>query len=195
MNAIFEITWYGRGGQGVITAGKLLAEAAMEAGFYFQAAPEYGPERAGAPIKAYTRISDRPIWLHSSVEEPDAVVVLDPTLMSTVDITAGLKPGGTAIINSPKAPSWVRQRLGMEFARIVTVAATRIAIDELGRDITNTPLLGALVAATGILDVGDVIAQTRARFRKKMSVTMVDANLRAICRGAREIQDEGAETG
>src|SRR5512135_2894385 len=157
MPKLTEITWYGRGGQGVVTAGKVLAETAMEAGRYFQSAPEYGPERAGAPIKAYTRLSDMPISLHSSIEEPDVVVVLDPTVIGAVDVTAGLKTEGTIIVNTPRTPAEMRKQLKIQSARVVTVDATRIAIDEIGRDITNTPLLGAFAAATGIFTVDEIV--------------------------------------
>ncbi|MEJ2555276.1 MAG: 2-oxoacid:acceptor oxidoreductase family protein [Anaerolineae bacterium] len=189
MSKLTEITWYGRGGQGVVTAGKLLAETALEAGRYFQSAPEYGPERAGAPIKAYTRLSDEPISLHSNIEEPDVVVVLDATVIGPVDVTAGLKPGGVIIINTPKSPAHMRQQLKIESGRVVTIDATRIAIDEIGRDITNTPLLGAFAAVTGIFAVGEIMDQTRARFGKKLAPAVVEANLRAIERAAKEVQE------
>jgi pyruvate ferredoxin oxidoreductase gamma subunit len=184
-----EITWYGRGGQGVVTAGKVLAETALEAGYYFQAAPEYGPERAGAPIRAYTRLSDEPISLHSSIEEPDIVVVLDSTVIGPVDVTAGLKPDGLIIINTPKAADDMRQQLGFEDGRVVTIDATRIAIDEIGRDITNTPLLGAFAEATGIFTVQEIVEQTRARFGKKLAPVVIEANVRAIERAAKGIQE------
>jgi pyruvate ferredoxin oxidoreductase gamma subunit len=189
MSKLTEITWYGRGGQGVVTAGKVLAETAMEAGRYFQSAPEYGPERAGAPIKAYTRLSDEPISLHSSIEEPDVVVVLDPTVIGAVDVTAGLKPEGVIIVNTPKSPADMRAQLKLASGRVATIDATRIAIDEIGRDITNTPLLGAFAAVTGIFGVQEIVEQTRARFGKKLAPAVVDANVRAIERAAREIQE------
>jgi pyruvate ferredoxin oxidoreductase gamma subunit len=190
MGKLTEITWYGRGGQGVVTAGKVLAETAMEAGRYFQSAPEYGPERAGAPIKAYTRLSDEPISLHSNIEEPDVVVVLDATLIGSVDVTAGLKPGGVIIINTPKPPEDVRRQLKVESGRVVTIDATRIAIDEIGRDITNTPLLGAFAAVTGIFAVDEIVEQIRSRFGKKLARSLVEANVRAVQRAAREVQED-----
>jgi pyruvate ferredoxin oxidoreductase gamma subunit len=184
-----EITWYGRGGQGVVTAGKVLAQTALEAGLFFQAAPEYGPERAGAPIRAYTRLSDEPISLHSSIEEPDIVVVLDPTVIGPVDVTEGLKDDGLIIVNTPKAPGEMRQQLALEGGRVATIDATRVAIDEIGRDITNTPLLGAFAAATGIFSVGEIAQQTRARFAKSLAPAVVEANVRAIERAANDIQE------
>jgi pyruvate ferredoxin oxidoreductase gamma subunit len=171
-----------------VTAGKVLAETALEAGRYFQSAPEYGPERAGAPIRAYTRLSDEPISLHSNIEEPDIVVVLDPTVIGPVDVTAGLKPDGIIIVNTPKPPDEMRRQLKRDTGRVVTIDATRIAIDEIGRDITNTPLLGAFAAVTGIFTVEEIVDQTRHRFGKKLAPKVVDANIRAIKRAAQEIQ-------
>jgi pyruvate ferredoxin oxidoreductase gamma subunit len=188
MSKLTEITWYGRGGQGVVTAGKVLAETALEAGHYFQAAPEYGPERAGAPVRAYTRLSDAPISLHSPIEEPDVVVVLDPTVIGPVDVTEGLKTEGVIIINTPQEPGEMRQQLNLGAGRVATIDATRIAIDEIGRDITNTPLLGAFAAVTSIFTVDEIVEQTRARFGKKLAQAVVDANVRAIERAAKEVK-------
>lgn len=188
MAQLTEITWYGRGGQGVVTASKVLAETALEAGRYFQASPEYGPERAGAPIKAYNRLSDQPIDLHSDIEEPDIVVVLDPTVIGPVDVTAGLKPGGIIIVNTPASPEEMRGRLGLASGRVATVDASHIAISEIGRDITNTPLLGAFAAVTGIFTLGEIVEQTEARFSKKLSPAVVAANVRAVKRAAAEVK-------
>jgi pyruvate ferredoxin oxidoreductase gamma subunit len=186
MAKLTEIIWYGRGGQGVVTAGKVLAETALDAGRYFQSSPEYGPERAGAPIRAYTRLSDEPILLHSSIEEPDVVVVLDPTVIGPVDVTAGLKNDGVIIVNTPQSPSAMRRQLKLQSGRVVTIDATRIAIDEIGRDITNTPLLGAFASVTGTFPVQEIVEQTRHRFSKKLAPSVVEANVRAIERAARE---------
>jgi pyruvate ferredoxin oxidoreductase gamma subunit len=188
MDTITEITWHGRGGQGVVTAGKVLAETALEARRYFQSAPEYGPERAGAPIRAYTRLSDAPISLHTSIEEPDIVVVVDPTVIGPVDVTRGLKPDGLIIVNTSQSPDKMRQHLRLESGRVATIDATRIAIDEIGRDITNTPLLGAFAAVTGIFSVDEVVEQARYRFGKRLSPTVVEANVRAIERAAKEVR-------
>jgi pyruvate ferredoxin oxidoreductase gamma subunit len=161
----------------------------MEAGHYFQSAPEYGPERAGAPIKAYTRLSDEPISLHSNIDKPGIVVVLDPTVIGPVDVTSGLDPAGLIIVNTPKPPDEIRQQLKLKSGRVVTIDATRIAMDEIGRDITNTPLLGAFAAATGIFSVNEIVEQTRSRFGKKLAPRIVEANVRAIERAAREIRE------
>ncbi len=192
MDKLTEIVWYGRGGQGVVTAGKVLAETALEAGRHFQAAPEYGPERAGAPIKAYTRLSSKPISLHSPIEEPDIAVVLDPTVIGTVDVTAGLRPQGVIIVNTPQSPREMRRQLGLASGCVATVDATRIAREEIGRPIPNTPLLGALAAVAGLFGVSEITQSLRARLGAKLAERVVEANVRAVERAAREVQvDQG----
>ena len=184
-----EIRWHGRGGQGVVTAGKLLAETALEAGQYFQAFPDYGPERSGAPIRAFTRLSDKPITLHSQIEEPDVVIVLDRTLLGNVPVTSGLKPNGILLVNTPESPEAVRARLKYAEGRVVTVDASRIALDEFGKEITNTPMLGALARATGLFSVEEITVQTRQRFAKKFTPEVVEANVRAVERAAGEVRE------
>ncbi|MBI3359716.1 MAG: 2-oxoacid:acceptor oxidoreductase family protein [Chloroflexi bacterium] len=184
-----EIRWHGRGGQGVVTAGKLLAESALEAGQYFQAFPDYGPERSGAPIRAFTRLSDGPITLHNQIEEPDVVIVLDPTLLGNVPVTSGLKPDGVLLVNTSESPEAIRARLKYAEGRVVTVDASRIAIDELGKEITNTPMLGAFARATGLFAVAEIVAQTRQRFAKKFAPELVEANVRAVERAAKELRE------
>lgn len=190
MSKLVEVRWHGRGGQGTVTAGKVLAEAALDAGLYFQAFPEYGPERMGAPIQAFTRISDHPVDLHCQIEEPDVVVVLDPTLLGTVKVTEGLKPNGILLVNTGASPAEIRERLNLRTGRVFTVDASRIAIETLGRAITNTPMLGALVKATGLLEVEAIVEQTRQRFvQKHMKADIVEANVAAIRRAAEEVKE------
>lgn len=189
MQKMTEIRWHGRGGQGAVTAGKVLAETAMEAGQYFQAFPDYGPERMGAPIRAFTRISDQPIRTHCQIEEPDVVIVLDPTILGTVDVIQGLKEDGVLIVNTPKTPAEMRKQLELKGRRLFTVNASHIAIEELGRDITNTPILGAFARATGIFRVEELMERTRKRFGKKFSTQITEANVRAIERASREVQE------
>ncbi|MDH7487970.1 MAG: 2-oxoacid:acceptor oxidoreductase family protein [Anaerolineae bacterium] len=190
MSKLVEVRWHGRGGQGAVTAGKVLAEAALDAGLYFQAFPEYGPERMGAPIQAFTRISDHPVDLHCQIEEPDVVVVLDPTLLGTVNVTEGLKPDGILLVNTSASPAEIREQLNLRTGRVFTVDASRIAIETLGREITNTPMLGALVKATGLFDVEAIVEQTRQRFTKKhMKADIVEANIAAIRRAAEEVKE------
>jgi pyruvate ferredoxin oxidoreductase gamma subunit len=185
-----EIRWHGRGGQGVVTAGKLLADTALDAGQYFQAFPDYGPERMGAPIRAFTRLSDSPITIHSQIEAPDVVLVLDPTIIGPVDVAEGLKPGGIIIINTAESPQKMRKKLNLtKDSRLFTVNASHIAIEEMGREITNTPMIGAFAAVTKIFSVKDLVEQTRAKFAGKLSTEMVEANVRAIERASKEVQE------
>jgi len=188
MEELIEIRWHGRGGQGVVTAGKLLAETALGSGLYFQAFPDYGPERMGAPIRAFTRLSPHPITIHAQIEQPDVVLVLDPTLLSTVAVTEGLKDGGTLVVNTAMSPAEVRQATGFHTGQAFTVDASHIAIEEMGRDITNTPMLGAFARATGIFDMEALAGQLRAWFGKKISASAVEANVRAMRRAAQELQ-------
>jgi len=188
MAELIEIRWHGRGGQGVVTAGKLLAEAALGTGQYFQAFPDYGPERMGAPIRAYTRLSNKPITIHSQVEEPDVVLVLDPTLLKTVPVAEGLKESGTLMVNTAMSPEAVRQATRFETGAVYTVDASHIAIEEMGREITNTPMLGAFARATGLFTVEDLAEQLRAWFKGKLSARAVDDNVRAMERAANEVQ-------
>jgi len=188
MDELIEIRWHGRGGQGVVTAGKLLAETALGTGRYFQAFPDYGPERMGAPIRAFTRLSPRPITIHSQIEEPDVVLVLDPTLLGTVAVAEGLKEEGILVVNTPMGPTEVRQVTGFHTGQAFTVDASHIAIEEMGRDVTNTPKLGAFARATGIFDMEELAAQLRAWFGHKISASAVEANVRAMRRAAAEVQ-------
>ena len=188
MAELTEIRWHGRGGQGVVTAGKLLAETALGTGQHFQAFPDYGPERMGAPIRAYTRLSSGPITIHSQIDEPNVVLVLDPTLLATVAVTEGLKDNGTLVVNTPVSPAEVREATGFQTGKVFTVDASHIAIDEMGREITNTPMLGAFARATGIFDIDNLAEELRAWFGKKISPDLVEANVRAMQRAAREIQ-------
>jgi pyruvate ferredoxin oxidoreductase gamma subunit len=172
----------------VVTAGKLLAETALGTGLYFQAFPDYGPERMGAPIRAFTRLSTKPITIHAQIEQPDVVLVLDPTLLGTVPVTEGLKDGGILVVNTAMSPVQVRQVTGFSCGAAFTVNASHIAIEELGRDITNTPMLGAFAKATGLFDIDHLATQLRAWFGTKIAAGAVEANVRAMHRAAEEVQ-------
>jgi pyruvate ferredoxin oxidoreductase gamma subunit len=188
MKGLVEIRWHGRGGQGVVTASKLVAETALESGRYFQAFPDYGPERMGAPIRAFTRLSSNPIRIHSQVEEPDIVVVLDGTLAGSVAITEGLKQDGILLVNTAMAPDDVREMTGFETGEAFVVNASHIAIEEIGREITNTPMLGAFARATGLFDLDDMADEIRAWFGTKLSGEAIEGNVRAMRRAAEELQ-------
>jgi pyruvate ferredoxin oxidoreductase gamma subunit len=189
MAELTEIRWHGRGGQGVVTAGELLAETALESGKYFQAFPDYGPERMGAPIRAFTRLSDEPITIHSQIEEPDVVLVLDPTLLGAVQVAEGLKQDGILLVNTTLSPAEVREATGFEAGRVFTVDASHIAIEEMGREITNTPMIGAFARATGTFEIEQLADELRAWFGKKLSPELVEANVRALKRAAEEVEE------
>jgi pyruvate ferredoxin oxidoreductase gamma subunit len=189
VDELVEIRWHGRGGQGVVTAGKLLAEMALTNDWYFQAFPDYGPERMGAPIRAFTRLSSQPIRIHSQIENPNVVVVLDPTLLGTVNVAEGLDEAGSLIVNTPMPPGEAREAAGYGSGKVFTVDASHIAIEEVGREITNTPMLGAFAQATGLFGVQQVAGQLRAWFGKKLSPQAIEANVRAMQRAAEEIRE------
>jgi pyruvate ferredoxin oxidoreductase gamma subunit len=188
MAELIEIRWHGRGGQGVVTAGKLLAETAMGTGQYFQAFPDYGPERMGAPIRAFTRLSSKPITIHSQIGEPDVVLVLDPTLLGTVPVAEGLREDGILLVNTSMSPGEVRKITGFHTGKAFTVDASHIAIEEMGREITNTPMLGAFARATGLFNIEELAEQLRAWFGKKISAEAIESNVRAMRRAADEVQ-------
>ena len=172
----------------MVTAGKLLAETAMGTGQYFQAFPDYGPERMGAPIRAFTRLSTNPITIHSQIEEPDVVLVLDPTLLGTVPVAEGLKEDGMLLVNTSMSPAEVREATGFKTGKAFTVDASHIAIEEMGREITNTPMLGAFARATGLFDIDDLAEQLKAWFGKKITAQAVEANVKALRRAAEQVQ-------
>ncbi len=183
-----EIRWHGRAGQGVITAAKMLAEALMEAGKHIQAFPEYGPERSGAPMKAFNRISERPIHIHSGVLFPDVVAVVDPTLIGIKDLVEGIKEDTVFIINSPDESEKIKKRMKVNSNPVYTVDATRIALECFGKNIPNTPLLGAVVKVTGLVSISDINEQLRKTLSKKFSEKIVESNIKALIRGAEEVK-------
>ena len=187
MEEITEIRWHARGGQGAKTAATLLAEAAIHEGKYSQGFPEYGPERMGAPMRGYTRIAGVPIRRHCSIEEPDVVVVLDETLLEGGDVCDGLSESGSVIVNSKRAPEDVCRAAGAGKRDVWIVDATGISLEELKRDIPNTPMIGALLKATGILKLETVLADMEKKFSKKFKKSIVDSNLSAIKRAYEEV--------
>ncbi len=166
---LIEVRWHGRGGQGAWTASELLAKAAIHEGKYIQSFPEFGPERMGAPVRAFTRISDKPIRLHCSVYSPDVVVVLDPTLMATVPVTEGLKQNGAVVVNTGEEPARMKEKLKIANGTVWTVPATEIAIKILGRPITNTAMLGAVARATNIVSMESIEKAVKERFPAQLA--------------------------
>lgn len=187
MKEITEIRWHGRGGQGAKTAAQFLAEAALDSGKFIQAFPEYGPERAGAPIRSYTRISDNRINIHSSVTNPDAVVVIDPTLL-TPQVLEGIPDNGILVVNSPGSPAEIRKKLGFESGKVATVDATKIALETVKIPMPNTPMLGALVKVMPIVTLGSVEEKIRGKFLKKIGQEKTEANIEAIDRAYNEVK-------
>lgn len=182
MSRMIEIRWHGRAGQGVVTASELLGEAAMETGAYFQSFPEYGAERMGAPIKAYTRISKAPIEIHSPILEPEMVVVVNPNLIGAVDLTDGLDKDGTIIMNTSQSPADIRRRLRFDGGRVWCIDASRIATEELRRDIPSTMMLAVIVKASGIIELDQVVKLTREKLSARLRPEVVEANVRALQR-------------
>ena len=169
MKSITEFRWHGRGGQGAWTASEVLARTAIYEGKYIQSFPEFGPERMGAPVTAFTRISTEPIRIHCSVYEPDVVVVLDPTLLKTVPVTSGVNENGIIIVNSADEPAKVRKALKTEKGKLWTIPATQIALKILGMPITNTAMLGPVARATNIVSLETVEKILKERFRPDLA--------------------------
>ena len=190
MSKLVEIRWHGRGGQGAKTASLLLADAAFNTGKYIQGFPEYGPERMGAPITAYNRISDEPITIHSNIYEPDFVVVVDDTLLESVDVTAGLKEDGAIVINTTKTPDEVRGLLKGYKGKVCTIDARTISIETLGKYFPNTPMLAAIVKVSGIMNeddfLNDMVESFKHKFAKKPEV--IDGNMAALRRSLSEVK-------
>jgi pyruvate ferredoxin oxidoreductase gamma subunit len=191
MASLTEIRWHGRGGQGSKTASILLGKVAAKTGKNIQAFPEYGPERMGAPVLAFNRISDEDITVHCQVTNPGIVVVLDPTLLESVDVTAGVPDDGTIIINTTKEPSEVKESLGFS-GKLFTVDADGISTDEIGAVFPNTPMLGALMKATDLLDFSNFKEEIKKEFEKKFASKpeVIDGNMKSIERAYQEVKSE-----
>jgi len=191
MKEMIEIRWHGRGGQGAKTASLLFADAALAQGKYIQAFPEYGPERMGAPVASFNRISSKPILLHSGVTNPDIVAVLDPTLMESIDVTEGLPADGILVINTNQSPKDIREGCSIKKTglRIFTVDASTISKETIGREIPNTPMMGALLKASGVLDFKEMLEDTKGKLEKKFKTKpeVVAGNLKAIERAYNEV--------
>lgn len=190
MTKVTEIRWHARGGQGAMTAARTLARIAIAEGKYAQGMPEFGPERMGAPMRAYNRVSDANFSLYCSVVNPDVVVVLDPSLMSVVDVTEGLNKGGIVIVNTQKPPASLRQKLNSTEGKIYSVDATGISVAALGRPMPNTPMLGAIVKATGVVSLEAVLKDIKHSFGEKFAAKVVEGNLTAIKKGYDELKGE-----
>ena len=190
MNRITEIRWHGRGGQGAKTACLLLADVAFTAGKYVQGFPEYGPERMGAPITAYNRISDDRCTVHSNIYTPDYVVVVDESLLESVDVTAGLKKEGAIVINSAREPEAFRSLLKGYEGRVYTIDARSISERNLGNYFPNTPMLAAIVKVSGILDEDQFVSDMEESFRHKFSSKpqVIEGNMNCLKESLKEVK-------
>lgn len=188
MQQLTEIRWHARAGQGAVTAAKVVAETALSADQYMQAMPEYGPERMGAPIKAFTRISNEPIDIHCNIEFPHIVVVLDSSLLDVVDCTEGLVDGGAIIVNTCTPPEQLRASLGVaDSIKVACIDASGIALETIKRDIPNTPIVGAMAKVTGVIDIDVFKGLLAKNLSKKYGQEMIDANFAAVDRATKEV--------
>ena len=191
MSDMIEIRWHGRGGQGAKTASLLLADAAFNTGKYIQGFPEYGPERMGAPITAYNRISSSPIRIHSNIYEPDYVVVVDDTLLESVDVTSGLKEDGAIVINTTKGKEQLDKLLKGYRGKVYTIDARKVSMETLGKYFPNTPMLAAIVKVSGIMNeegfVNDMKGSFKHKFAKKPEV--IEGNMKAIEMALNEVKE------
>lgn len=191
MENLIEIRWHGRGGQGAKTASLLLADAAFNTGKYIQGFPEYGPERMGAPITAYNRISNNPITVHSNIYEPDYVVVVDDTLLESVNVTAGLKSTGAIIINTTKDGDYLKKVLKGYSGKIFTIDARKVSMETLGKYFPNTPMLAAVVKVSEVMTeeefLNDMIGSFKHKFAKKPEV--IEGNMKALELSLKEVKN------
>ena len=189
MKDLIEIRWHGRGGQGAKTASLLLADAAFNTGKYIQGFPEYGPERMGAPITAYNRISNTPIRIHSNIYEPDYVVVVDDSLLEAVDVTAGLKPDGAIVINTTKSGNELNPLLNGYTGDVYTIDARKISLETLGKYFPNTPMLAAIVKVSGVIEEKDFLADMEGSFKHKFAKKpeVIDGNMKALEMALKEV--------
>ena len=187
---LIEIRWHGRGGQGAKTASLLLADAAFNTGKYIQGFPEYGPERMGAPITAYNRISNNPITIHSNIYEPDFVVVVDDTLLETVPVTAGLKENGGIIINTTKSENEIKDLLKDYKGNIYTLDARKISVDALGKYFPNVPMLAGIVKISGVMTDNELIKDMEGSFKHKFAKKpeVIEGNMNALKVALKEVK-------
>ena len=190
MKDLIEIRWHGRGGQGAKTASLLLADAAFNTGKFIQGFPEYGPERMGAPITAYNRISNVPITIHSNIYEPDYVVVVDDTLLESVPVTAGLKENGAIIINTTRDEEYLKKVLNGYKGAIYTIDARKVSMETLGKYFPNTPMLAAIVKVSGIMSDEELLEDMKGSFKHKFAKKpeVIEGNMKALELALKEVK-------
>ena len=190
MNDLVEIRWHGRGGQGAKTASLLLADAAFNTGKYIQGFPEYGPERMGAPITAYNRICNSPIRIHSNIYKPDYVVVVDDTLLESIDVTAGLKESGAIVINTTKDANYLNSVLNGYSGDIYTIDARKVSMEALGKYFPNTPMLAAIVKVSKVMTDEELLKDMEGSFKHKFAKKpeVIEGNMKALEMALNEVK-------
>ncbi len=185
-----EIRWHGRGGQGTVTAAKVLADACLSGGRYVQAFPEYGPERAGAPLRAYNRISSKEIRMHCPVLHPQVVSVVDATLLDSINVLEGATKDAIFVVNTSKDPKEIRAKLNAEPGqKVFTIDATKIAMEFIGRPLPNASMLGAVCKVAGLVTLEHLLEDVKKSFGKKFSQKIIDGNIEATRRGYEEVRE------
>lgn len=187
---MIELKFFGRAGQGGKTAAELIADAALDEGKFIQAFPEYGPEREGAPVKAFVRIDDKKIRIHCHVKNPDMAIVIDPTLLDCLDVIEGLKKDGILVVNTPKSPKDIRNLTGFK-GKICTVNGTKISMEVFGRNFPNMPILGALVKASAVVKMASLKTQILCRFLEKIGGEKTRKNIRMVEMAYEEAKADG----
>lgn len=189
MSNVTEIRWHGRGGQGAKTAALLLADVAFQTGKYVQGFPEYGPERMGAPITAYNRISDREIRVHSNIYDPQYVVVVDESLLESVDVTKGLKKDGAILVNTEKTKEEIIPHLKGYEGEVYIIDAKKVSLQTIGKYFPNTPLLAAIVKVAGIMDEETFLREMKSSFSHKFASKpeVIDGNMAALEMALKEV--------
>ncbi|MFV0516621.1 MAG: 2-oxoacid:acceptor oxidoreductase family protein [Aminipila sp.] len=189
-NNTLEFRWHGRGGQGAKTACLLLADVAFSSGKHVQGFPEYGPERMGAPITAYNRITDKRCTIHSNIYTPDYVIVVDETLLGSVDVTKGLKEDGAIIVNSEKDPSELRKLLGSFSGKVCSINARKISEETIGRNMPNTPMLAAAVKISNVVEQEQFIKDMENSLKHKFATKpqVITGNMEALKKSMEEVK-------
>jgi len=185
-----EVRWHGRGGQGTVTAAKVFADACLIGGRYVQAFPEYGPERSGAPLRAYNRVSSKELRMHCPILNPNIIVVVDATLLDGIDVTEGAPDDAMFIVNTAKDLEEIRSKLKAKpTQKVFTINATKIAMECFGRPLPNSPMVGALAKISGIVSLDVVLDSVKKSFGKKFSQKIIEGNLEAVKRGYEEVKE------
>ncbi|MDI6742874.1 MAG: 2-oxoacid:acceptor oxidoreductase family protein [Smithella sp.] len=188
MYRTIEIRWHGRGGQGTVTAAKTFANACLHSGRYVQAFPEYGPERAGAPLQAYNRISPKKLLRHCPVSNPDIVAIVDASLIPLVNVCAGLCNEGLFLVNTENNHDAIKKRMNLKpKQKLYCIDATGIAQDCFGQPFPNSAMVGALGNISGLVSLDALLADVEKSFGKKFSTKVVNGNLEAVRRSWNEV--------